>query len=70
MKYTENFTTKKWKFSDKNLDIFHIFAQNADLEYLLELPQWGSSNKYPQSAFWAEITIMYTPVNPSFTGTI
>ena len=22
LKYTENFTTKKWKFSDKNSDIF------------------------------------------------
>ena len=25
--YIENFTTKNWKFSDKNSDIFHIFAQ-------------------------------------------
>ena len=25
-KYTENFTTKKWKFSDKNSDIFPISA--------------------------------------------
>ena len=29
--YTENFTTKNWKFSDKNSDIFHISAQNIDL---------------------------------------
>ena len=50
-KYTENLTTKKWKFSDKNSDIFHISAQNIDCWYLLELPQWGSSNKYPQSMF-------------------
>ena len=27
-KYTENFTTKKWKTSDKNSDIFLISAQN------------------------------------------
>ena len=27
-KYIENFTTKNWKFSDKNSDIFHISAQN------------------------------------------
>ena len=27
-KYTENFTTKNWKFSDKKSDIFHISAQN------------------------------------------
>ena len=32
-KYTENFTTKNWKFSDKNSDIFHISAQNIDCEH-------------------------------------
>ena len=37
-KCTENFTTKKWKFSDKNSDIFHISAQNTDCGYSLELP--------------------------------
>ena len=35
-KYTENFTTKKWKFSDKNSDIFHISAQNIDCGYSFE----------------------------------
>ena len=50
-KYIENFTTKNWKFSDKNSDIFHISAQNIDCEYLSELPHWGSSNEYPQSMF-------------------
>ena len=50
-KYTENFTTKKMKISDKNSDIFHIFAQNIDCEYSLELPHRGSSNEYPQSMF-------------------
>ena len=30
-KYTENFTTKKWKCSDKNSDIFHISAQKHRL---------------------------------------
>ena len=34
---------KKRKFSDKNSDIFHIFAQNIDYGY--------SSNEYPQSIF-------------------
>ena len=29
-KYIENFTTKNWKFSDKNSDIFHISAKNID----------------------------------------
>ena len=59
---------KKWKFSDKNSDIFHISAQNIDCGYSLEPPRQGGSNEYPQSMFWAEIRkIMYTPVNPSFT---
>ena len=67
-KYTEKITTKKWKLSDKNSDIFHISAQNVDCGYLLEPPRRGSSNEYPHSMFWAEIrSIMYTPVNPSFT---
>ena len=51
-KYTENFTTKKWKFSDKkNSDIFHISAQNKDCVYSLEPPRRGGSNRYPQSMF-------------------
>ena len=33
-KYTENFISKNWKFSDKrNSDIFHISAQNIDCGY-------------------------------------
>ena len=50
-KYTENFTTKKWKFSEKNSDIFNNFAQNIDCGYSLEPPRWGGSNQYPQSMF-------------------
>ena len=50
-KYIENFTTKNWKFSDKNSDIFHFSAQNIDCGYSLELPWQGSSNEYPQSMF-------------------
>ena len=50
-KYTENFTTKKRKLSDKNSDIFHISAQNIDCGYSLELPWRGGSNEYPQSMF-------------------
>ena len=45
-KYNENFTTKKWKFSDKNSDIFHISAQNVDCGYSLEPPRRGGSNEY------------------------
>ena len=57
--YIENFTTKNWKFSDKNSDIFHISAQNMDYGYSLEPPRL---------CFWAEIRkIMHTDVNPSFT---
>ena len=50
-KYTENFTTKNDKFSDKNSDIFHISAQNIDCGYSLEPPRRGGSNEYPQSMF-------------------
>ena len=38
-KYTENFTSKNRKFSDKNSDIFHISAQNIDCGYSLEPPR-------------------------------
>ena len=50
-KYTENFTTKNENFQIKNSDIFHISAQNIDCGYLLEPPQPGGSNEYPQSMF-------------------
>ena len=48
-KYTKNFTSKNWKFSDKNYDIFHVSAQNIDCGYSLEPPRRGGSNEYPQS---------------------
>ena len=63
-KYIENFTTKNWKFSDKNSDIFHISAQNIDRGYSLEPPRSGCSNEYQQSMFLRKI--MYNPVNPIF----
>ena len=50
-KYTENFTTQNWMFSDKNSDIFHISAQNIDCGYSLEPPRRGGSNEYQQSMF-------------------
>ena len=50
-KYTENFTTKNWIFSDKNSDIFHISDQNIDCGYSLEPPRRGGSNEYPQFMF-------------------
>ena len=33
---------------------FLIVAQNIDCGYTLEPPQWGGSNKYPQSMFWSK----------------
>ena len=55
----------------KNSGSFDISAQNIDYGYLLEPPQRGSSNEYPQSMFFAEIRkLLYPrplPVNPSFT---
>ena len=50
-KYIKNFTTKNWKFSDKNSDISHISAQNIYCGYTLEPPSRGGSNQYPQSMF-------------------
>ena len=50
-KYTENFTTKKGKFSDKKTHIFHFSAQNIGCGYSLEPPQRGGSNEYPHSMF-------------------
>ena len=70
-KYTENFTTKKWKFSDKKFWYFSYFCskiKNIDFGYSLEPPRRGGSNEYPQSMLLGRIRkIMYTPVNPSFT---
>ena len=45
------FTTKNWKFSDKNSDIFHTSAQNIDCGHSLEPPRRGGSNEYLQSMF-------------------
>ena len=50
-KYTKNFTTKNWKFSDKNSDIFSYFCSKLRLWYSLEPPRWGGSNEYQQSMF-------------------
>ena len=44
--YTENFTSKNWKFPDKKTsDIFLISAQNIDCGYTLELPRRGGYNE-------------------------
>ena len=43
--------TKTENFQIKTLIVFHISAQNIDCGYLLEPPQRGGSNEYPQSMF-------------------
>ena len=49
-KYIENFTTKNWKFSDKNL-IFFIFLLKTYCGYSLEPPRRGGSNEYHNLCF-------------------
>ena len=49
--YRKFYNPKNEKFQIKNSDIFHMSAQNIECGYSLELPQWGSSNEYPQSMF-------------------
>ena len=51
LKYIEKITTKNWKFSDKNSDIFHNSAQSIDCGYSKEPLRRGGSNEYPQSMF-------------------
>ena len=66
--YIENFTTKNWKFSDKNNDIFFIFLlKNIDCGYSLEPPRRGGSNEYQQSMFLSrdKKTSVY-PCKPQF----
>ena len=65
-KCTENFTTKKWKISEKKSDIFLISDQNIDCWYSLEPPRRGGSNEYPQFIFWAEIRKKAYPCKPQF----
>ena len=50
-KYTENFTTKKWKFSDKKFWYFSYFCSKLNCGFSLEPPRRGGSNEYPQSMF-------------------
>ena len=47
----EKITSKNWKFSDKNSDMFHISAQKIDRGYSLEPLRRSGSNEYPQSVF-------------------
>ena len=65
-KYIENFTTKNWKFSNKNYD---IYAQNIYCVYSLEPPRRGGSNEYPQFMFLSrnKKNTVY-PCKPQFYG--
>ena len=66
-KYIENVSTKKRKLPDEKFWYFHISIQNIDCGYLLELSQWGSSNKYPQSMFLGRNKkISVYPCKPQF----
>ena len=68
-KYTENFTTRKWTFSDKISDIFQISAQNIDCEYSLEPPKRGSmflSSNKKISAYPSEPQFYY--IKAGFKG--
>ena len=47
--YWKFYHQKKWKFSDKNSDIFHYSAQNIDCGYSLEPPRRGGFNEYHAS---------------------
>ena len=49
--YWKFYQQKKWKFSDKNSEIFHNSVQNIDCGFSLEPPRRGGSNEYPQSIF-------------------
>ena len=65
-KYIDFFQRKNGKFYPKYYDIFNTIAQNINCGYLLECPQPGASNVYPQSMFWIKNykdgIPLYTPV--------
>ena len=65
--YKDNFTSRNWKFEDKNSDIFHNSAQKHSLWYSLEPPRRGGSNEYPQSMFMSrnKKNNIY-PIKPQF----
>ena len=69
-KYIEHCTTpkKNENFWMKNLDIFHISAQNIDYGYSSEPPRRGGSNEYPHSMFLSrnKKNNVY-PCKPQFT---
>ena len=72
MQYTEIFSAEKIvNLIRKNFVSFNMLeplGQNIDCMYMLEPPQQGGSNEYPQSLFWIKNKeIRHTPIHPSFT---
>ena len=67
-KYKKNFTSKNRKLPDHNSDIFHISAQNINLDTRSNRLGKAVLTSILNLCFWTKIRkIMYTPVNPSFT---
>ena len=63
MQYTAIFHgCKNDYFQMKNCDVFLIFAQNIDCVCMLEPPQRGGSNEYPQSMFQSNNKKQYIPL--------
>ena len=61
------FYHQKRKFSDKNSDILHNFAQNIDCGYSLEPSCRGGSNEYPPSMLLSRNkTINVYPCKPQY----
>ena len=58
------------KLGFTGVNVFFILLKTIDCEYWLELPLWGSSNKYPQSIFWAEIIRIFVWKLSVFGGEI
>ena len=50
-KYTENFITKKWKFSNKKFWYLSYFCSKHRLWVLVRTASTSGSNEYPQSLF-------------------
>ena len=53
-KYTENLTTKKWKFSNKKIWYFSYFCSKHRLWVLVRTASTNGINDYHSLCFWAE----------------
>ena len=50
-------SVKKWQFLRIHAIIKNKTSSNIFLDYLLDWPHWGNSNKYPKHMFYEEIRI-------------